>query len=597
MRRVLGLVIALLASGCSVASLDDEAGGTKHNECSSDSDCGDGGKCDASMNVCIAPTGQFGTVLFEVTPPANQGLYGEVGFIVTKDVSPSGGELSLDLGTVAKVLGTVQPAASPYATSCEAQYGQFKVTFTPSARILGLPAEKYTVKTAANDKDQQVLEATIPPDDYDIYVEPDLASPGFLDTSCPVAPQVFRAIKIESSNGVDLTLPLSPPSLLKIEVLWSATNGKALAGWSVDVIDPKSGRVLSAPAKLEPYTTVAPDGFQHFVASVHYAPLTDGASGTELVRVKPVEGVVAPTLVMERAAVEAMSPGEAKIDQLEQLPVPVVLDSLQLVDSEGVRQESLGSATVRFVSTKLDVTSPTGSPILKQGTLAFFERTEEAIDGQVVNVELLPGEYDVYVAPPPGSGFATTAAKLVVGSTGTSQGGKTVMLQPVSESGGQVMIPSGQAPAEGATVLPVASPMQPDALQMAVGSKPFQPLATSGIVGKDGQFTLQADPGTFDFSIRPKDGTGFAWLVRPNVQVQPGIHDLGQMSLPLPVVYQGAVTVPGSLMPDARIRAYLFLDEAGYTADREGATSVVQIAETRADSAGSFTLYLPSHLN
>ena len=81
MKTLGALLFSVFATGCSVASLDDEAAGSKHNECSADSDCGDG-KCDASLHVCIAPTGQFGTVLFEVTPPANQGEYGEVGFLV-----------------------------------------------------------------------------------------------------------------------------------------------------------------------------------------------------------------------------------------------------------------------------------------------------------------------------------------------------------------------------------------------------------------------------------------------------------------------------------------------------------------------------------
>ena len=49
--------------------------------------------------------------------------------------------------------------------------------------------------------------------------------------------------------------------------------------------------------------------------------------------------------------------------------------------------------------------------------------------------------------------------------------------------------------------------------------------------------------------------------------------------------------------PDALIRAYVYLSDSGYTPKPADAKSVLQIAETRAQSDGSFTLLLPSHLN
>ena len=68
--------------------------------------------------------------------------------------------------------------------------------------------------------------------------------------------------------------------------------------------------------------------------------------------------------------------------------------------------------------------------------------------------------------------------------------------------------------------------------------------------------------------------------------------------MPLPVSYEGHVFVPDSVVvPGALIRAYVFLDDQGYTQKRSGAKSVLQIAETRASDDGSFNLLLPSHLN
>jgi len=596
-RWLLGAALLAFGSGCSVASLDDASASSVHNKCVDESECG-GGVCDEG--VCKAPAGQFGKLLFEVTAPANAAEFAGVGFLISQDISTSGGNLDISLGSVAKVSGSATPTKGGYA-NCELSYGDIasttapvKVTFTPSARLLGLPVEKYVAKSAKSaSKGTYEFEANIPPDEYDVYVEPDPDSSAYLPTSCPVVPQLFR-VAVDPAE-VTLNLTLAPPSELQLDVLWpiSQNVGKQLAlqDWNVDMIDPTSGRVISAPAKLEATTSPTDPNNQHFTATVEYTALPEGAgAGSELVRIKPPEGVSAPTLVMERGALEALTPGKAKVDQLEQLPQPVVLDELTLVDSDGARLE-LDNAAVRFVSTKLDIAA-------QPGTQAFFERTEQAQAGVVAGVELLPGEYEVYVAPPPDSGFATTTASLTVGTSGPAwQGGKTVTMEPVSDVGGRVLTPGGEA-AEGATVFPIASPAAITPLQVAVGSKPFPPLAQSGLVGADGQFGFNADPGAFDLSIRPAEGSDFAWLVRPNVEVQSGTHDLGEMTLPLPVVYQGVVTVPGGvLLPGAKINAYLFLDAGGYTADRSGASSVVQVGETRTGEDGSFQLFLPSHLN
>jgi len=73
------------------------------------------------------------------------------------------------------------------------------------------------------------------------------------------------------------------------------------------------------------------------------------------------------------------------------------------------------------------------------------------------------------------------------------------------------------------------------------------------------------------------------------------------MTLPLPVVYQGNVSVPGTAtpapLPGALIRVFIYLNDSGYTGDRTGATTAVQLAEARADATGAFRLFLPANLN
>lgn len=608
MTRAWSLLLAsALSFGCSVDALEQAAFEPTTNDCTTDDQCGTG-TCDATLGMCKAEQGQFSKILFEVTPPADADQYGGLAFIVPWDVDGKGGSLDLALGVVSKVTGTVQPQKADYQT-CAVTYGAsntstkapVKVTFTSTTTILGLSAPHFTAKTSYNDKTEQYeFEAWLPPDEYDVYIEPLAeATPG----SCPVVPQLVRGVKVDAGD-VKADIPLQAPKLLVVDVVMpnaSVTEDPtALTGWKIDVIDPTTGLVLSAPAELIQVKDPSDTQNKHYQANVEYSEATgeNAGAGKELVRLRPPEGQDKPTLVLERAALELFTPGQAKIEAQKQLwPDPVTLLSLALYggpNDEPFKQ----TATARFVSTKLEFDTSGGQT---QTGLAFFEKSVEVVNGVAEDVKLLPGEYDVFVAAPAASGFATTRAKLTVGAKPNPQGGKSITLELVSDVGGNVLIPSGEKPAVGATVQAVASPVLPTPFEIAVGAVPYSPKASSGIVGESGQFSLEADPGVFDFSIRTAENTGFAWMVRPNVEVQAGVHDLGAMTLPLPVVYQGLVTVPGetapSPVPGTLIRAFIYLNESGYTEDRAGAKSVVQIAEARADSTGKFRLLLPANLN
>ena len=213
----------------------------------------------------------------------------------------------------------------------------------------------------------------------------------------------------------------------------------------------------------------------------------------------------------------------------------------------------------------------------------------------------MPGEYDVYIVPPPGSGLAQTVRTLEVGKQPLQQKGKTLTVEAASDLAGTALSPTG-SPLNGAPVHAIPSPVDIEPLLVAAGTAPLKPQAVTAVVGSDGSFVLQSDPGTFDLSIRPESQGGFAWLVRPNVAVNSPLHELGELKLPLPVVYQGEVNVPSGgeenvVVPGALIRAYVFMTDQGYADDPKDAQSVLQVAEARAEADGSFTLLLPAKLN
>jgi hypothetical protein len=192
--------------------------------------------------------------------------------------------------------------------------------------------------------------------------------------------------------------------------------------------------------------------------------------------------------------------------------------------------------------------------------------------------------------------------------------GKTVNVSPRARVNGQVVAP-GIGGERGFGVRLTASPrelvngeveetvLRASTVLDLTRRETFVPRATPASSAEDGSFQLFADSGVFDLSVRPEPESGFAWLVQPNIRVLPAAaqssQELGVLRLPVPVRYTGAVSSlnVGGRVADALIRAYAYLDEEGDVTDQPAdAYSVVQVAETRADSEGRFELLLPSTL-
>ncbi|MEB2314091.1 MAG: hypothetical protein OZ921_16770 [Sorangiineae bacterium] len=583
MRRALSLALAaLIGSGCSMVGLEADEAPPTENVCESSADCG-GGACVGGQ--CHAQAGELTTVLFEITPPMTSGEgFAGVHFLERMTGLPrGGGALDLSIEQMAEVRGsvTLPSGATSMVSSCA-----FKVTFTPSERLLGLSATSYSVKNDASEP----FSLGMPAGRYDIYVQPLPLAPA---APCEATPVVLRAQVIEAGN-VELPIVVPEPKRLHLEVV--PPTRVSLLDWSVALVDPLTGRALSVVRKQD--ATTADLDFLAVVGG------DDKDAGHELLRLTPPSGLVAPTFLMDRSALELFTEGEATVTGLT-FPDPVRLEGRVEV---GRTSESV-SADVSFVATQLDGITP--------GTLAGFARTVQSDAAGRFAVELLAGTYRVRAVPvgaqpvARGSGPAPLAASedtWVVASSPAKQAGRLIQLGPSARLTGSVASPGGSV-MSGATVQAIASPARLNAgvLDVALGEAPFVPRASSETMGDDGVFTLFADPGVYDVAVLPADGTGFAWLVRPNVEASTGIADLGRLTLPLPVVYRGSVTVAGRadptsqeavVVPGALIRAYVYMDQGqAYAADPAAAASVLQIAETRADQQGAFRLLLPSHLD
>jgi hypothetical protein len=597
---------AYMSSACGVTTVEPVPSTIAQNTCQSDSDCA-GGSC--TDQQCRSRQGTFQTVLFQITPPADISLSAGVPFLQTKeDLSLSGGALSLSLDSVAQVTGqalavgrTCVPGfdvnGAPILAGARDGSVPASVSLTPSVRTLGLFSSPVVADTTAINDMYFGFSLNVAPGNYDIYVQPRHQP----DDSCVVPPQLRRAQPI-TGGALKLAIKLLEPSSFEFHVTWPRGDG-GLNGWTVDMLDPVSGHVISNRSQL----AVSTLGKTDYVATISYAPVqndTDELKAQELVRLSPPDDETAPTVLMARSALGLFDANRGTLSQFSAKPTKVHVQG----QVTALATPKPVAATVSLVATKITGIEP--------GVLASFVRTASAgKDGQF-EVDLLPGTYRVSAIPTteldpssPNSELAATTQEWLVADSPSNQAGKVIELSQALPINGQAFDASFSTPVTTSLVQAVASSasIKTDVLHQALGEALSVPRAGTASVSLSGDFSLLADSGTFDVSVRPLAATGFGWLVVPGVEVgttpeSSAGANLGTRGLPLPVVYTGTVTEPGSMaMPDpvpgALIRAYVFTTLGAYTADASKADSLVQVAETRAGTEGEFTLLIPASLN
>ncbi len=580
------------------------------NSCSADAECG-AGACVAGS--CRSLGNQFTRALFEVAFPSNALDSASALFFLPDQAIPAvPGRLDLETNGLVRVAGVVQPqfSAAQEKLGCKRQFidpvsGEayavaadesvpVRVSLTPVERFLGLNTQTYSTKTSALKAGQPGYEFAlmVPPGQYDVYFQPD--KPTVAD--CAVPPiNLRRAFTADTL----LSVALAPPEALVLTVAYSPPGCDiagcgSLDGWAVEVVEKESARVISTRALLSDANSVVSGVSRDYsvalnVASGNTAPVL---SGSELVRLSPPEGKTAPVLYAEREGLELFGKGQGAIEIPTAVGMSVSVQGLV----EGMRLGESGSsgvpASVTFVATELDGFS--------NGLLAAFSRTVEADPEGRFTADLLPGTYKVRAVPKAESDFAATEVSWSVGEAPTTQTGKSIEVKPKVTIQGLTLDLQGR-PARGmpVQVVPSADMQAVPALQRLILPEGVAPRGGTATLNSLGEFVLPTDPGKYDISIRAPEQSGFAWLVRPKLIVlQPGL-DLEQMTLPLPVVFEGGVRAGSpQLVPGALIRMYLYLDAEGRYVDVPAqAVSVVQVAECRADSSGNFNLYVPAKLN
>ncbi len=604
-RRALALLALLPAHwGCTVTAVSARDDPRPNNSCVSDSECGEGS---CREGLCQTLNGELEALLITATPPSDSGIPHLTFVTHLVDVPTSGGDRLVTLPGPSEVTGsltlpkgeTCYPAflsddpKRPIGPADDGQTLPVTVTLALSQRLLGLPQQLYFASAnARNGKGGYTFDVQVPGGDYDVYLVPPSKQQG---CAVPIPPQLYRSFPIDKPNRI-ITFPLSGISTLPLSIVWPMTSA-SLTGWTVDIIEPNAGRPISTSTELAPDPPERASSNLSYTARLSYSTVvpppgeivapTDG----NLLRLRPPEGVVAPTIFLDRSGMGLLTPKHVVlIDKFTRIPTPVAVEAQMVRKDDG----SPVAGYVTFVSTAIYG--------VNDGIFASYQTTVQVQADGAVHVQLPPGDYRVQAVPPLPGGLPPVASALAalevpwkIPPETSPQYGKLLELEASNQLIGKSRFP-------GAEVQAVPSPLVVSPFKDAFGGLPFIPRAATALVGDSGRFIVQADPGTFDVTVQAPEALGFGWFVRPGVQVKSdGDHDLGPVDLPTPALLSGTagVSLAGGVAPlaSAAVRAYAYLDKnLAYTRDVREAVSVVQVAETRADRRGAFRLLVPSSI-
>lgn len=627
MSRSLVLLLPLLHLGCTVKAITAQDDARPHNTCESDADCSNH-HCRAG--ICEEVNGTLESLLITVAPPSGSRLPQLTFVSPLQNVPTSGGELDLLPPAAHQVTGKLMlPKGSTCYPTFVDERGEplalrapdgkslpVDVTLSLRQRLLGLSQQQYfdsrSTPARLDDKDHisYVFDIAVPGGHYDIYA----ATPPYQESDCAVPPQLWRDYVLEGPDA-DLSLVPGPITTIEATLHWPGGDGaSALVGWIADIIEPVDGNRLSTVATLG--TPVGASTTVEYDIQLQYSPAIESsdskaAVGSDLLRLRPPASVIAPTIYWDLSALRLFEPTNPDITGFSQLPAPVRVQGLLTRQDTGMPIPG----NVFLISQQIAG--------VDAGVFASYKTTLEVGADGVIDLELPPGTYRVQGIPGSRTDMAGDSLD-TIGSLRTSwviapspdkQFGKTLELPAIAKLTGQSQVIGAQVQA-----VPVSANLSEfaaafgdmlpsDTQDMGLGvedpSLPtvLSPRSTAGEVDTSGHFTVRADLGLFNVSVRGPESLGFAWSVRPGLVVTGENLDLGRVVLPRPTVLSGACVVglldgTTARAPAATIRAYAYLDkDLTYTRDPAQARTVIQVAETRADDTGAYRLLVPPSLS
>lgn len=554
------LTAGLLGTGCGLP-LSEKLDATA-NVCTASSECGAGAQCNVD-GQCVATTANLGRVLIEFQTPTLtyldtswEGINGAVPGSVNFSVPP----LKRFTGSLRVADDTTGCAAEDESIPAKAELRS----------VLPYPTLGATYTTTLQQRDGLYrFVADVPPGNYDVHVKPDTSFPGCDKVNA--SPRFFGNVDV--GNDTAFTVPYTEEVLTGQATIATGGSGAPI-GWMIELVEPKYGLVVSNTVTL-----AAQDGVAPFSLRYSY-------NDNMVLRLRRPDG---------------------------NFTLHWLAEGLGALDDVRLNLEELGTSPVNQIAYVVyDGTTPIRATVTIQsqhlaGTLgqgASFRVVTEADEQGKINVDLIPGTYQVSLAPL-GNEAASTHIEEWKVPVGAGCCGKTFVLPAQPQIIGQVVRPDG-SPFSSAPIVvtPSLSALsQQDYFDKVRAAQTLLPRQASANAGLDGMFGVAVDEGSLDFAVRPDASSYFPWLIIPSLLVAPVRHadqppqqvqvDLGEIPIRAPVVIDGKVAISGSSagLSGARVRAYV-----PTSTDPAKPTSVVLIGEAVAGDDGTFTLLLPPEL-
>lgn len=576
------LTVCLLS--CSVDQMPDHSPTTRVvNTCKIDSDCrasGRQGMCGSGM--CVASSGRLTQGILEIVPPASAFFGAGDSFLIPiDDISHGRWNEDLALPRYANVEGILTTTPSvlgdPPSESCSQAFDtttqslRVHVDFSRSDASQGLPG--YTVAANAERVEGGTgfrFAASVPSGKYDVYAT--------VIGDCEADfPPLFAPKKTLDPGNVMMELHVGALSTLTGTVtppVSSTGEQISLTGWTVSLVEPEQGKVISTMRKLNDSN---PTNFE-----IRYQPLGETPP---ILQIVPPKDLIAPTITWDLSVLDLDGDGQVQ-PSISALDLATVQVNASVVTHE---VEPVAGATVRLRSTALMGASA--------GLNARYETSATTDAEGMFSLSLLPGTYQVVVTPPDRTGLSISQASWTIGRSPAVQSGRAIEVATMYAVEGTIVDPIANRPIENISVIARPSTMSTGSYAERIfGTAPLIARAASTLTGAGGGFVLGVDPGVVDITAQPSDISRFPWLVvgRAKVPSEP----LGTLTISFPIPWAGTLRDPnGNPVQQARLRVYALLGrEADGPADHPVLPGVLPIAETRTDKHGAFTLLLPSEV-
>ena len=588
MSRILLAAAALLAAsaGCGIPLA--ELASAPLNACESSSDCTAGGVCAAvgSGNACVSTDADLAGLLLEIRPAADSPYGANVTYIIDaaaqgtalQDAAPGGQVRGFDprLPELARVNGKLRLDADAPDCGASAQDGSFPATvlFTPVLPYLGLNVEPYKAEpTAETDAGGNLLgysfHADVPAGLYDLHLVPQPPE-GCAKVPPPIALPAQEitgntAINIEAAMPVKLSGTLQVPQRQSVE------------GWFLEVVESEHGNVISEVQTLQQ------ENPEFALLDLNFDwTYRDGY--TPLIRLRPPEGSALPTLHWDLSAVGLSGPDSLSLSLSDLNAAPRHVEG-QVLDTAGA--PVIASVQIQSAAISGDVSS----------TARYKLETETDEEG-VFAADLPPGKYRVIARPTADPTKAISEEEIVVLTGDGCFCGQSITVPERSTLRGSVQGPAGESMSSAYVVVTPSLSSTTRYLDEVLALGSLQPREQSMPL-QAAAFALPVDPGEFDFSVRPADGSLYPWLVRSRLSVAPAdispVTDLDPMTIPYPAVLQGVIRSPsGTSLAGAVVRAWVPVKEPSGAGKVVG---LIQIGETLAGLDGGYVLPLPPSIS